>query len=410
MLNDKQLANYAELVVKVGVNLQKGQDLLISSPIECGEIARQLAVEAYKAGARDITINYTDEKMTRIRLDHGAVDVLTNIPKWLVAMRDTAVDNRACTISISAGDPSIYSGVDADKLSKYNNSLRLAIKKFREATMSNLIRWCVISVPTVNWAKKVFPDCDATQAVDKLWASIGKAMRLDAADPVAEWKKHIDTLHRRSELLNSYNFDHLLMTSRNGTNLKVGLAKDHLWLAAREMGQDNVPFTANMPTEEIFTAPHKYKVDGVLKSALPLVENGNVIDKFSITFKDGRVTDFSAEKGYDTLKHLINTDEGSHHLGEVALIGKKSPIAQMGILFFNTLFDENASCHLAIGKAYPTTVKNGNNMTLEQLDKMGVNDSLEHCDFMIGSSDFNVVGVTAKGEKVQLFVDGDWVV
>lgn len=410
MLNNKQLANYAELVVKVGVNLQSGQDLLISSPIECGEIARQIAVEAYKAGARDVTIAYTDEKMARIKLDHGSIEALTDIPKWLIAMRESAVDRRACTVSIAAGDPSIYTGVDMEKLSKQSQAQRVALKKFRDATMSNLIRWCVISVPTVNWAMKIFPKADATKAVDKLWTAIAKSMRLDSDNPVAAWTKHIETLHRRATLLNNYNFDHLLMTSKNGTNLKVGLAQNHLWLAAREMDQSNVPFTANMPTEEIFTAPHKYKVDGVLKSALPLVDNGNIIDNFSITFKDGRITDFSAEKGYEALKHLINTDEGSHHLGEVALIGKKSPIAEMGILFFNTLFDENASCHLAIGKAYPTTVKNGNNLTLEQLDKLGVNDSLEHADFMIGSNDFNVIGVTAKNEKVQLFVDGEWVV
>ena len=203
-------------------------------------------------------------------------------------------------------------------------------------------------------------------------------------------------------------FDHLLFKNQKGTDLKVGLADDHIWLSAKEKAKDGVNFIANMPTEEIFTAPHAYKVDGVLKSAMPLCENGQVIDEFSITFKDGKITDFSAEKGYDALKNIIDTDDGTKRLGEVALIGKNSPIAKSGILFYNTLFDENASCHLAIGNAYPTCIANGETLTEEELKEKGANDSIEHVDFMIGTSDLSVIGVDKDGNETQIFIDGEW--
>ena len=225
-----------------------------------------------------------------------------------------------------------------------------------------------------------------------------------------EWRKHIATLNRRAEFLNENDFDYLHYTSANGTDLKVGLAENHRWLAAEEVGQDGVKFIANMPTEEVFTAPHRLRVDGVVKNALPLVENGNVIDGFSLTFKEGKVADFSAEKGYETLKGILETDEGATHIGEVALIGKNSPIAQSKTLFYNTLFDENASCHLALGKAYPTTIFGGDKMSEEELKAHGANDSLTHVDFMIGTDDLSVTGVKKNGEKVELFKDGEWTI
>lgn len=410
MLNEKQLASYAELVVKVGANLQNGQSLWINSPIECHEIARAIAKQAYLAGAYDVHINWSDEKFGRLRIDHASLESLLDIPEWMVKSRERLVEKRMALISISAGDPNNYTGADMQKLQKVTQKTRQAFEMLSNATMSNYCRWCVISVPTINWAKKVFPDASAAQAVNKLWNAISKAMRLNAVDPVAAWRKHNETLKKRAKFLNDHDFEAMKFTSSNGTDLVVGLAEGHIWSGASEHGQDGVEFTANMPTEEVFTAPHKYKVDGVLKSALPLVHNGIVIDKFSITFKKGRVVNFSAEQGFDMLKSLIETDEGSHYLGEIALIGKNSPISKMGILFFNTLFDENASCHLAIGRAYPTTVKNGNNLTNEQLDKLGANYSLEHSDFMIGTKDMNIVGITKKGEKIQIFRDGEWVI
>jgi len=235
-------------------------------------------------------------------------------------------------------------------------------------------------------------------------------MRLDTPDPTAAWKKHIDTLVSRAAFLTEHNFEYVHMYNSAGTDLTVGLATDHVWVAAQEEGQDGIPFTANMPTEEVFTAPHNCKINGKVVNALPLVNNGNVIDKFCITFKDGKVTDYSAQIGYEALKGLLECDEGVLSLGEIALIGKRSPIAESGILFYNTLFDENASCHLAFGASYPTTVKNGTSMTETQLAEHGMNQSIQHVDFMIGTKDINIDGISYDGTVTPLFKDGEWVI
>lgn len=408
MLTDKQLASYAELCIKIGVNLQKNQSVCINTPVECADIARYIAEAAYTHGAKKVLVEYRDEKLSRIKYDHETIETLKEIPQWFIDKKNDIVKEKMCVISIAAGDPSIFAGVDPEKLKASSIATRTALKAYQAASMSNVIRWLVVSVPTKAWAKQVFPGQE--NPVDKLWNAIALSMHLDTENPLKAWEKHIETLNRRAKFLNDHNFEYIHMTSKNGTDLKVGLAKDHIWCAAQEMAQDGIAFTANMPTEEIFTAPHKYNVNGVVKNALPLVNQGNIIDDFSVTFKDGRVTDFSAGKGYDALKNIIETDAGSRHIGEIALIGKKSPIHEMGLLFYNTLFDENASCHLAFGKAYPTNVKNGSKMTVAKLDKMGVNDSMEHCDFMVGTNDMDILGVTHDGKKIQLFVDGEWVI
>lgn len=408
MLNNVQLQHYADLAIKVGVNLQKGQRLNINAQIECAHIVRVLAEAAYRAGASEVMVQYADEKLSRINYDFMTVEELEKVPQWQIDRSVHIVDNNYANISVSAGDPNIFAGVDPVKLQRAAQARGKAMKYYREAFMRNANRWLVISVPTQAWAKQVFPNEE--NAVDRLWDAIAMTMRLNEPDPVAAWQKHIATLTRRADFMNKKDFSYVHLTSKNGTNLKVGLAEGHIWCAAEEKAEDGITFTANMPTEEIFTAPHRLRVDGVVHNALPLVEQGNIIDDFTIHFEKGRVTKFTAKKGQDALSNIINTDEGSHYLGEVALIGKNSPIAQSGIMFYNTLFDENASCHLALGKGYPTTVKNGSGMTKEQLEEIGVNDSLEHCDFMIGTADMNIVGVTKEGKKVQLFVDGEWVI
>lgn len=274
--------------------------------------------------------------------------------------------------------------------------------------MSNAIRWCIVSVPTKEWAKRVFPT--SFNPEQELSNQIEMAMRLDAYSPVEAWQEHIEILNKRADFLNKQRFSFLLFKNSIGTNLKVGLSQNHVWLCAEEKAKDGINFVANMPTEEVFTAPHKDKVDGVLKSAMPLCLNGQIIDNFTIEFKKGKIVSFSAEKGYDALKQLIETDDGTKRLGEVALIGKNSPIAKSKVLFYNTLFDENASCHLAIGKAYPTTILGGDKLTISELKKLGANDSTEHEDFMIGTPDLSVIGVKENGESVQIFSDGEWVI
>ena len=274
--------------------------------------------------------------------------------------------------------------------------------------MSNGIRWCVVSVPTKAWAKQVFPNTENPEL--ELSKAIIKTMRLDTPDPTKAWQEHVEKLEKRAEFLNSAKFEYLHFKNNSGTDLKVGLADDNIWINAQELAKDGVKFVANMPTEEIFTAPHRMKVNGTLRSAMPLCENGQVIDEFTITFKQGKIVDFDAKVGYDALKKLIETDSGTYRLGEVALIGKNSPIAQSGILFYNTLFDENASCHLAIGKGYPSTILGGDKLTLAELKEKGVNDSTEHIDFMIGTPDMEITGVKKDGSKFKLFSDGDWTI
>ena len=316
--------------------------------------------------------------------------------------------NGFCYIAVAADDPAAFKDVPSEKIAAAAKARAKALKKFSDEVMSNGLRWCVVSVPTLAWAKQVFPDSKNPE--EALSEAIEKTMRLDYPDPTSEWQKHIETLERRANFLNSARFEYLIFENSLGTNLKVGLADEHLWLSAKEIAKDGKYFVANMPTEEVFTAPHRLKVDGVLKSAMPLCENGQIIDGFTITFKKGKIVDFSAEKGYETLKHLIETDDGTMRLGEVALIGKNSPIAKSGILFYNTLFDENASCHLAIGKAYPTTVKNGDKLSPKELKEKGLNDSAEHVDFMIGTSDLSVIGIKKDGSKFVLFKDGEWAI
>lgn len=406
MLTGKVLNEYAKLVLKIGVNLQKGQGLEIICPVEKRTVAHVLTKTAYQLGAKIVNVRWTDQTVDKMTFTYADEKTLTEVPKWLVDSKNYLVENNFCYIAVSSEDPSAFKKIPAQKIAVYSKARSKALKKFSDTVMANGIRWCVISVPTLAWAKQVFPNEKNPEKTLSL--AIAKTMRLDTENPTEEWTKHVETLDKRAEFLNQAQFEYLIFENSIGTDLRVGLADDHVWLSAKEIAKDGLPFVANMPTEEVFTAPHRLKVDGVLKSAMPLCENGQIIDDFSITFKDGKITDFCAKKGYETLKQLINTDSGTARLGEVALIGKNSPIAKSGILFYNTLFDENASCHLAIGKAYPTTIKNGNNLSVKELLEKGANDSVEHVDFMIGTKDLSVRGIKKDETEIVLFKDGEW--
>ena len=408
MLTGKKLYDFAELVLGVGVNLQKGQGLEIVCPVEKSEVAVAFSEKAYEMGARIVNVRWSCEKTDRVNYLYAEEEALTDIPKWFVDSKNYLVKKGFCYVAIDAEDPSAFKDVPSEKLAAVSKKKSKLLKAFSDEVMSNGIRWCVVSVPTESWAKKIFPA--AADPVEELSSAIEKTMRLDEKNPLEAWQKHIDTLNRRAEFMNAKNFEYLHYTSANGTDLMLGLAVNHVWVSAQEKAKDGVPFVANMPTEEIFTAPHKAKINGVVKSALPLSYNGQIIENFSFTFKRGKVVDFSAEKGYDVLKKLLETDSGTLSLGEASLIGKNSPIAKSGILFLNTLFDENASCHLALGKGYPTTVKGGAEMTVKELKKLGVNDSVEHVDFMIGSPDLSVTGIGYDKSETPLFVDGEWVI
>ncbi len=408
MLTGKTLKNYSDLVIELGVNLQQGQGLIIACPVEKTEIAHAIARSAYEHGAKIVRVRYIDEIIDRLAYDNASVDTLKEVPKWMREERDYIADKGFCYVAISAENPNAFKGVPAEKLSAVSIARSKAFKKFSDCVMSNGIRWCVVSVPTLEWAKQVFPASD--RPIEELSEAIEKTMRLDQANPLQAWKEHIENLDRRAKFLNDKRFNALRFISSNGTDLTVGLAREHIWLSAKEKAKDGVSFIANLPTEEVFTAPHCERVNGVVKSAMPLIYNGQTIDEFTLTFKNGKIIDYDAKLGYDVLKHLLKTDKGILSIGEVALIGKNSPIAKSGILFYNTLFDENASCHLALGKAYPTTIMGGDKLSVKELKERGANDSIEHVDFMIGTSDLSVVGIDNDGGELLIFDKGDFVI
>lgn len=407
-MEENFLKKFAETVLKIGVNLQENQGLEIICPVEKSDVAVALTEAAYRLNAKIVNVRWECESVDRLNYLNADTETLTDVPKWFIDSKNYLVKKRFCYCAIAAEDPSAFLGVPPEKLAAAAKARGKALKNFYESVMSNGIRWCVVSVPTKNWAKKVFPN--SVDPENELLGLIEKTMRLDADNPVLAWEKHIKTLNKRAEFLNSHNFEYLHFTNSIGTDFTVGLCEDHTWISAEEKAKDGLPFVANMPTEEVFTAPHRLKATGTVKSAMPLCYEGQIIDGFSLTFKNGKVVDFSAEKGYDTLKHLIETDSGTRRLGEVALIGKNSPIAKSKVLFFNTLFDENASCHIALGKGYPTTVKNSETLSKKELTKKGLNDSIEHVDFMIGTADLKIDGIKKDKTAVPLFRNGDWII
>ena len=406
MFDQNTLNKYAELILKKGVNIQSGQGLEIACPITEAYVAHAVAEKAYSLGASIVRVRWEDELLDKINYINASEKALAEVPKWFVASKNYLAEKGFCYIAVSAEDPAAFKDVPAEKTAAAAVARSRALKKFSETVMANGIRWCVAPAPSKAWAKQVYGDGE--DSVKRLTENIEKAMRLDLPDPQAAWEEHVQNLERRAEILNGHKFALLRFENKLGTDLTIGLARDHVWLSAREKAADDVEFIANMPTEEVFTAPHAGIAEGVVKSSMPLSYNGQIIDDFYIRFKNGRVRDFYAEKGNDALKNIIGTDAGTRRLGEAALIGKNSPVAQSGTLFFNTLFDENASCHLALGKAYPTTVKNGRALNLKQLKALGANDSSEHVDFMIGTPDLKVTGIKNDGSEIPVFTDGEW--
>lgn len=410
LIIDILLNKYAKLVVKIGVNIQKNQTLVISSPVECAFFARLIAETAYKEGAREVVMNWKDELSSRIKYLYAPDEIFDEFPHWQKEFYIHYANMGAAFVSIHASDPEVMKGINPERISRANKTSLSALRPYSERLMSNKNTWCVISVPTVSWAKKVFPNESEDRAVSLLWNAIIKSVRGDAEDPVTEWQKHIKTIKRNIDYLNNLNLKSLHFKNSLGTDLTIELPRGHIWLGGSESSTEGVEFIANMPTEEIFTVPLKDGVNGTAVSSMPLNYNGNLIEQFSITFKEGRITDYSAKTGYESLKQLIETDEGSHYLGEVALVPYSSPISDMRILFYNTLFDENASCHLAIGKAYPMCIKGSDSMTKDELAAAGANDSLIHEDFMIGTSDLEISGTTHSGNRVSIFRNGNFTV
>lgn len=411
MPNKEDLTAYARLIVQIGVNLQKDQILVINSPIACAPFARLLSKAAYEAGAHNVVISWSDEQAARIKYDMAPLAVFSEFPTWRRAFYMDYAEQGAAFVSIAANDPEIFSGVAPERLTLAQQAAGAALLEYRQRLMNNENTWCVASVPTAAWAKKVFPGVTEDAAVEQLWAAILQTVRVgDKADAIAAWREHIAFLHRAAAFLNENDFARLHYTNELGTDLIIELPKGHIWAGGSELSARRIPFVANLPTEEVYTLPKRDGVHGTVVATKPLVYQGSLIENFQLTFEQGKVVSFHAEKGEDVLRALLETDEGSARLGEVALVPYDSPISKSGLLFYNTLFDENAACHLALGKAYPTCLQGGETMQSVELLQHGVNDSLLHEDFMVGSRDLAITGTRrADGKEVPVFRHGNFV-
>lgn len=402
------LSEYAKLCVKVGINLQKGQPLVINAPVEGAEFVRLVAKHAYAAGAKQVHVNWNDEALTKMKYENAPMEIFENFPKWYADGLEEFAEDGAGFLSIYSEDPELLKDIDPRKIATNNKSSSMALKNFRKYTMNDINSWCVISIPTKGWASRVFPEVSEEKAMEKLWEAIFTATRMDTENPVKAWEDHLKNLEEKVNFLNKKKFKKLHYKSSNGTDLEIELPEGHIWAGGGGKNSKDVYFVANMPTDEVFTMPLRTGVNGVVYSTKPLNYGGNLIDNFKLTFENGKVVAFEAEEGYEVLKDLLALDEGAKYLGEVALVPYDSPISKSNIIFFNTLFDENASCHFAFGKAYPTNIEGGPDMTEEELKQAGVNDSLTHVDFMVGSKDLNIVGETKDGTKIQIFENGNW--
>lgn len=407
MIDEKTKEKYAELALRKGVNLQKNQALMVNAPIEGADFTRIVVRKAYELGAKDVHINWVDDELTLLKYENAPDEVLNNVPEWRVKMQDSFAEDGAAVLSIRSTNPDLLKDIDPMRVANANKAGAEAMKNFRKYTMNDKITWSIVSIPTGDWAQKIFPDETKEIAIEKLWDAIVQIVRVDKEDPIAAWNAHNKTLETAREILNNKNYQKLIYKAP-GTDLELELPKGHIWKGGSAESEKGITFNPNMPTEEVFSMPHKYGVNGTVSSTKPLNYGGSLIDNFSLTFKDGKVVDYKAEQGEDTLKHLLDTDEGARRLGEVALVPDESPVSQSGLIFYNTLFDENASCHIALGKAYPTNLEGGSAMSNAELDKHGVNDSLTHVDFMIGSDKLDIDGVKQDGTTEPVFRNGTW--
>ncbi|MFC5405084.1 aminopeptidase [Cohnella soli] len=405
---EKQLEKYAELIVRVGVNIQKEQEVFMMCSIEMAPLARIVAAKAYEAGASNVHVDWSDEGLSRLKYEKAAEDVFNRFPEWETAKRNDFVSRGAAFISIVSPNPDLLKGIDSARIGNYQKAAGQGLAEFRRAIQADKVSWTVVAASTKDWAAKVFPESESDEAaIARLWDAIFQSVRLNEADPVAAWQRHNETLHAKSDYLNEKRFRKLLYRAP-GTELSIELPEKHIWVAASSTNEKGFSFMANMPTEEVFTVPLKTGVDGYVSSTKPLSYGGNIIDGFKLTFENGRIVHTEAKQGEDILRQLVATDDGSHYLGEVALVPHESPISQSNVLFFNTLFDENASNHLAIGSGYAFNVEGGKTMSPEELAAAGVNSSIAHVDFMIGSAEMDIDGVQDDGTVVPVFRKGNW--
>ncbi len=407
-MDKKTLQNFASLIVDMGVNVQKGQEVLVRCDVGNPEFTAMVVEECYRRGASYVKVEFSYGPIQKLSYNYRTLESLSEVNAMDLEVQKWQAESLPCRIWLDSDDPDGLAGVDTEKMAKANMARSKVFKPYRDI-MENRNQWTIAGVPSVAWAKKVFPTLSDEDAVEKLWEAIIKCSRAES-DPIKAWEEHNVNLQKRCDFINSYNFEYLEYESSNGTNLKVGLNPAAQFLGGSEKTLQGVVFNPNIPSEELFTSPLKGSAEGVVYATKPLSYNGKVIENFGFEFKDGKVVRVIADKNKDVLEHMIRMDDGACYMGEVALIGYDSPINNTGILFYNTLFDENASCHIALGMGYTNTLKNFEKYTKEEQNNMGVNDSTIHVDFMMGSKDMNIFGITKDGKRVQIFKDGDWAI
>jgi aminopeptidase len=405
---EQRLDRLAEVAIRVGLRLQKGQELVLTAPVEALPLVRRITAHAYKAGASLVTPLFSDDELTLLRFQHAPDESFDKASNWLFDGMATAFANNAARLAVVGEDPSLLSAQDPERVARANRARSTAYRPALERVVNFDINWNIVSFATPAWAKAVFPDLAEDIAMQRLWDAIFAASRVDGADPIAEWNDHNEALNRRTAFLNEKRYFALKFKGPD-TDLTVGLADDHWWEGGASTARNGITCNPNIPTEEVFTTPHKGRVEGVVRSTKPLSYQGTLIQDIAVRFEGGRIVESSARTGADVLAKVLATDEGAARLGEVALVPHSSPISKSGVLFFNTLFDENASSHIALGQAYSKCIRNGTNLTPEQLAEKGANKSLIHIDWMIGSGKIDVDGITAIGKAEPLMRSGEWV-
>lgn len=401
-----KLKEYAELLVRVGLNVQPDQHVNIFAPVDCAILARACAEACYDAGAREVTVMWNDDQISRLKYLRAADCVFDEMPVWLKAFYDSALENKCPHLAIVGDDPESLKGIDPIRIQRWRQVSGKAIEGYYKAQTSNDFQWLVAACPTEPWANMVFPGTD--DAMEKLWDAVFAAVRVAGDGKAVErWAEHVKEQKVLVEKLNKYTFTSLHYKNSLGTDLTVGLPENHFWTGASELSGTGVEFIANLPTEEIFSLPHRERVNGRVYASKPLSLNGNLVDGFWMELKDGKIIDFHADVGEEYLRKSITLDEGSSYLGEVALVPYDSPISNTGILFYETLFDENAACHFAFGEAYPC-VHGADKLSPDEQKALGINQSINHVDFMVGTADLEIIGTTPNGQKIKVFENGNF--
>lgn len=401
------MQKYARLIARKGINVKKGQEVIVSASLDQPEFVKMVVEECYRAGASKVTVEWSYQPITKLHYRYRSLKTLSTFEKWEIEKLEHKCETLPATIYIESDDPDGLKGIDQTKVSKASQAKYPIIKPHHDK-MDNKYQWCIAAVPGEAWAKKVFPGERTSKAVEKLWNAILYTSRADGDDPVKAWEEHNADLKTRFEYLNSLGIESLHYTASNGTDFTVGLIPDALFMGGSEFTLGGTEFNPNIPSEEVFTSPMKGKAEGVVHATRPLSYRGELIENFSVRFENGKAVEVHAEKGEELLKQMISMDENAAYLGECALVPFDSPIRNSEITFFNTLFDENACCHLAFGRGFENCIKDFDKYTLEECREKGINDSLIHVDFMIGSEDLNITAHTIDGKDVAIFKDGNW--